>query len=223
MSEVNFVVQSRNKEWLAMTQFELSRRERKKDETRERITQAAIELFTERGFDATTVDDIAAKADVAKGTFFNYFPRKEAVLDAVPEGIIAQIEQTSGELLAGPQTSREKLSLFVSEVTRHHLQNRELSRLFLGRLLSAPHDQVENMPARIREVLRALIEQGQARGEFRAEVDASRAGSVIQGAAIGTLLAWLCSAPEAFDLEIELQERLKLILEGLGAASGGGR
>ncbi len=63
-----------------MTEIEVSRRERKKDETRERIFKTAIKLFHARGFEATTVDDITEKADVAKGTFFNYFPRKESVL-----------------------------------------------------------------------------------------------------------------------------------------------
>ena len=63
-----------------MTELELSRRERKKGETRERIFKAACKLFRHKGFEATTIDEIADKADVAKGTFFNYFPRKEAVL-----------------------------------------------------------------------------------------------------------------------------------------------
>ena len=94
-----------------MTQFEISRRERKKDETRERITQAAIELFTERGYEATTVDDIAAKADVAKGTFFNYFQRKEAVFDALAEQKAQEMEEVTRDLLAQSIPIRTDLSL----------------------------------------------------------------------------------------------------------------
>ena len=52
-------------------------RERKKQRTRELIAARALELFSERGYHATTVADIAAAAEVSKPTLFRYFPTKE--------------------------------------------------------------------------------------------------------------------------------------------------
>jgi AcrR family transcriptional regulator len=56
------------------------RRESKKRETRQRISDVATGLFFERGFEAVTIDDIAAAANVSKMTVFNYFSRKEELM-----------------------------------------------------------------------------------------------------------------------------------------------
>ncbi|WP_410579140.1 TetR/AcrR family transcriptional regulator [Amycolatopsis sp. lyj-108] len=59
---------------------ELGRRERKKLLTRQALVNAAVRLFTEQGYDQTSVADIAEAADVSKRTFFLHFPTKEDVL-----------------------------------------------------------------------------------------------------------------------------------------------
>jgi AcrR family transcriptional regulator len=61
---------------------EESRRERKKRQTRQLLVETAIRLFVERGYEQTTVAQIAAAADVSTKTFFNYFPSKDEVLFA---------------------------------------------------------------------------------------------------------------------------------------------
>ena len=55
-------------------------RQRKKDSSRRAIEDAAWELFAEKGYDETSINDIAERADVAPRTFFRYFPTKEAVM-----------------------------------------------------------------------------------------------------------------------------------------------
>jgi AcrR family transcriptional regulator len=57
-------------------------RARKRQQTRERLTRAAMALFLKRGFEATTIDDIAAAADISRRSFFHYFASKEDVVFA---------------------------------------------------------------------------------------------------------------------------------------------
>src|SRR5437879_13434513 len=55
-------------------------RERKKQRTRDAIQREAMRLFQEQGYEATTIEQIAAAADISPSTFFNYFPTKEDVV-----------------------------------------------------------------------------------------------------------------------------------------------
>jgi AcrR family transcriptional regulator len=66
-------------------------RERKRQQTRERLTRMAMALFLERGFAATTLDDIAAAADISRRNFFHYFASKEDVVFAWQEEITAAL------------------------------------------------------------------------------------------------------------------------------------
>ena len=58
------------------SQARSNRLDRRKQETRARILEAAVELFGEVGFEATKVADVCERADVARQTFFNHFPSK---------------------------------------------------------------------------------------------------------------------------------------------------
>jgi AcrR family transcriptional regulator len=66
-------------------------RQRKQQQTRERLTRMAMALFLERGFEATTLDDIAAAADISRRSFFHYFASKEDVVFAWQEEITAAL------------------------------------------------------------------------------------------------------------------------------------
>ncbi len=71
---------------LAMDPIPQGLRERKKLQTRKDLARAALRLFEERGYANTTIDDIAAAANVSRRTYFRYFKTKDEVLIVDPEG-----------------------------------------------------------------------------------------------------------------------------------------
>lgn len=79
-------------------------RERKKEQTRRSIEDAAFRLFEERGYAATTVADIADAADIAPRTFFAYFPSKEAVVFGDFDTTFAALETRLRERVDGENT-----------------------------------------------------------------------------------------------------------------------
>jgi AcrR family transcriptional regulator len=82
----------------------LGLRERKKQQTRETIARAALRLFAERGYDETTLADIANAANVAPRTIFAYFESKEDILLCEENGFLSQLKRRLDERPAGTTT-----------------------------------------------------------------------------------------------------------------------
>ena len=202
-----------------MNQIETSSRERKKDETRERITRAALELFAEKGYDATTVDEISIRADVAKGTFFNYYPRKEAVLTTLAEHEIESLEAWVEQSLAGPGPVIAKLHAMFDFASDSYEHEPQLRRRMLVELQKGEGQPLEAIHTRGQAAVRRLVEAGQASGELRRDADPERVTWVLRGTYIGTMMQWLFRG-EPLDVRGELRARLALILEGLGSREG---
>lgn len=93
-----------------------TRRERKRRSTHEALLRAALDLFEERGYAATTIEDITERADVARRTFFRHFTSKEAVLFPDPEEyelrLVAALDAQSP-----PLTMSSVLDAFVAAAT----------------------------------------------------------------------------------------------------------
>jgi AcrR family transcriptional regulator len=103
-------------------------RERKKQQTREAIHRAAMRLFAERGFEATTIADIAAAADIAPRTFFSYFASKEEAVFAKFEPAFADFDRTLRERPSGT-TALDALREWLGQAAQKYMGDVELARL----------------------------------------------------------------------------------------------
>ncbi|MGI5417357.1 TetR family transcriptional regulator [Actinomadura luteofluorescens] len=97
-------------------------RERKKMRTRQAIATAALRLFAERGYEETTIADIAAAADVSPRTFFSYFPSKEDVIFAEIDDRLAEVAErlrrTPGE--SPMETIRRSIVAVLEAIAAEH-------------------------------------------------------------------------------------------------------
>ncbi|MCP2256476.1 transcriptional regulator, TetR family [Streptoalloteichus tenebrarius] len=120
-----------------------SRRERKKRETRRLLTETALRLFAEQGYERTTVAQIAAAADVATKTFFNHFPSKDDVLfadsrDSVRTALDVIADRREGESVADLLTRAYEAMLAGYDERGSGLRDPELMEIYPALVRSVP-------------------------------------------------------------------------------------
>jgi AcrR family transcriptional regulator len=188
------------------------RLDRKKAVVRERIVRESCKLFDEKGFDATTVDEIIRRADVSKGTFFNYFGRKEAVLAFALEQRLTVADAAAVEHLSLATPVRDKLLAIFLEAAAAWEEDRALSRHVVSALGSRAHAESPRTE-KWRDLLLTAIQLGQKSGELRIDVAPARIEAMLIALYHETLARWVSGA--APDFQSELREQVSLVLDGL--------
>ncbi|HEY0602793.1 MAG TPA: TetR/AcrR family transcriptional regulator [Herpetosiphonaceae bacterium] len=153
-----------------------SLKERQREERAALILGAAQEVFTERGYYDASIDEIAARAGIAKGTVYLHFASKEDLLVALVEqqivGFLSFVDQVSGE----PLTVRARLEQILLNVyTRMQEQRNQVllelhTRLGLTKSVIEKRENLQTHIARALERITALLEEGKRAGELDSSV-----------------------------------------------------
>jgi len=205
---------------MSSDQNALTRRERKKRETRRRIYSAAFELFLEKGYHETTVEEIAERADVGKGTVFNYFPHKAAFLPAIIEHWVNRIVDEMGPAEEWKGTTRGKLEQLFSFFANLSAQSPTLFRMaFVEHLRSMP-DEDGRLKAtapmqEFQSMIGVVLRQGQDAGDVRADVNATHAAALVESALFKTLVVWLMEGGTLDELRNEMSAKLDIVFNGI--------
>ena len=188
------------------------RRARRRQEGRDRVYRAAVELFVERGFESTTMDDIADRADVARATVFNYFQRKSAFLDQWS----ALRRQKAGAAVRRAHLSEhalpEMLARYMIELARLSTRTRAETVALMGAAIHTTN--VLGNPHLAREMA-GFIDRAQEAGEVRPDVDPEVAGTLVATGYFAILSQWISAEPMPFDLEARLLQMVDLLCAGL--------
>lgn len=199
-------------------------RRRRKEARPAELLEAAFELFVERGFAATRIDDIAARAGVSKGTVYLYFPSKQAVFEAlVRQAVLPNVERLIGETAEPGAPVLEILPRLLRAITATMAGS---SLLQFPRLIIAESPQFPELAQfwrqtvidRMLGVVSGLIERGIAAGEIRPvdPVDAARLmiAPLLMAVIWGTTFV---RQDENFDLAVFIDRHLDIYLRGLAA------
>src|SRR6266403_1117795 len=168
------------------------RRQRRSADIRERLFRAALDLFAEKGFAETTVEDITEAADVGKGTFFNYFPSKDHILLAFGEMQLSKLEATIEVARRTGEPMPEFLGSLGLRMTQEPTRNPAIIRALLqGYLSTTPvREAMMDLQKRMHALLSQMIQLGQDRGEIRNDLPAAEIAHVFRQTIFGTLLIW---------------------------------
>ncbi|MFF5860032.1 TetR/AcrR family transcriptional regulator [Streptomyces sp. NPDC012751] len=197
----------------------VGRRERNKQRVRERLYSAAVELFVEKGYENTSINEIAERADVARGTFFNYFQRKEDIITAWGERRRAALVTSLEEYGAFTPSSVARLQQCMAILVRINQEEPDLTPAMLTAWVKAGRPILEE--PYVAEVFARIVESGMGRGELTPAMSPIGVGNVLRDVYLGALYRWANQPSHASDSSLadELQQILRLVLEGMTPAS----
>ena len=107
-------------------------------EKRTAIMNAALKLFTERGFHGTSTAQISKEAGISAGSLFNYFPTKEDLINNLYSEVKGHLRQNMGNEIEAQSTVQEKLKKIWSNLIKWGIDNQE-EFLFVGQFCSSPY------------------------------------------------------------------------------------
>jgi AcrR family transcriptional regulator len=160
--------------------------------TKEKIFITAMELFKAKGFDATQVSEIAEKAGIGKGTFFNYFPTKQSIFGYLGRMNADELAKALKKGLAEDRPMSEILIDQAKRIAAWCESNSDTIRQAVAAgsfQFAGPGGDSENR-SDLRDLLAGIIERGQARGEFRSEVSVRIAALSIEGMYFSIIADW---------------------------------
>lgn len=204
-----------------MTKDDPGRRERKKEMVRERILEAAMDLIAKNGFDSVTMEAIAEAGDVAKGTLYNYFPAKEAILGAYVQKSAAELAPVVDRIVAATTDTRSRLVAVLREHVRWIEGRQELIEKYISWRMSVPLRSLREAGSRsgFEEHLARVVALGQEAGDVRRDLDVRTLSGCLVSFYTWVYFGWL-SVSEPFDIDLAIGRTVDLFLDG---ASDGGR
>lgn len=189
-------------------------RESRKRDTREKIVRHAVQLFKEKGYDNVTVDEITQVCGIAKGTFFNYFPKKENVLLYLADSYAGLMNDIVNRHREG--NVKDRLINIFRELLHIYSNHTSLLGLTLIETLKSAilsNEGSTNLSV-FQDAIRNLLEEAQEDGRLHRRFDPRISASVLAAIFYHTLIHGSQTADEEKMIAV-LQQQLDVVWEGI--------
>ncbi len=173
-------------------------RSRRREDTRQRLFEAAVELIAEQGFSATTVDDIAERAGVAKGTVYYNFPSKTALFEDLLRHGVGLLTADFRAAVDGKPPGAA-VSALVRAQLEYIRRYRSFAQLLLSEMWRTNREWQQTLKLLRDEaigVIADVLQSGVDSGEFAADLDVRLSSSALFGVGLVVSLDWLMFQPD---------------------------
>lgn len=191
----------------------LNSRQKKALITKKRILKTALDLFSQKGYDKVTVDEIVQKSKTSKGAFYGHFSSKhEIFLEKFRE--IDDFYEKFCEKLPNALKAEEKI-MRLATAQMNYLKNdlgKELMQTIYMNLFTAKC--LADTERKLYILLEDYVKEGQDNGEFIQEIEAKELTMLISRCMRGTLYDWFIFEKE-LDPAVEIKKILQAVFEGI--------
>jgi AcrR family transcriptional regulator len=164
----------------------------------ERLLEVAVELFAEKGFERTSVQDLVSGAGVTKGAMYHYFSSKDDLLHEIYARVLRMQTERLEEVVAQDFPVAERVHAAVADVTATTIEHLRSTTIFFRSLHQLPAEKqrdVRRARRRYHETFRAMILEGQRDGTFREDVSADLAVEYCFGSVHHLPMWWNAGGP----------------------------
>lgn len=173
-------------------------RSRRREDTRQRLYEAAVDLIAERGYSATTVEDIAERAGVAKGTVYYNFPSKTALFEELLRHGVGLLTAAFREAVVD-RTPREAVAALVRAQLEYIQRYRAFAQLLLSEMWRTNREWQQTLRLLREEALNVIagvLQRGIDEDDFPADLDVRLASSALFGVVLVVAVDWLVFQPD---------------------------
>ena len=183
------------------------------NKTKRKIVAAAWQLFYERGYDYTTVDEIIARSQTSKGSFYHYFEGKDALLGSLSIIFDEKYEELMKSL--DPEMDAFDKLMFLNRELFAMIENSVplelLARLYSTQLVTKGEKHLLDRNRTYYRLLRTIVSEGQRRGELRDDLSVNDVTRLYAMCERALLYEWCLSGGE-YSLRDHAEKTMPLLL-----------
>ena len=192
-------------------------RELKKEEKKERILKESIAHFTSKGFEKTSIEDITRDAGVAKGTFYNFFEKKEDVLLYYLDKEFVKSRHDIQLRIESMETIIDKLELLILTYLKNIFRNKDFAKVLVKERIGKIGTGKNWNELVLMQTIKRLLEEAKGKEEIRQDADLTNMSEIIFAIFTMYTIYWLNGLIATKKQCVEkVREVLRMFFEGVG-------